>query len=83
MLTYFYEQFPFIMKTTLKFFSLRSSYPLEKSCMILIIVLCVFTPTRTAVDLSTVVPNRGAAAPLGAIQDTQGCRKLVRFSICH
>ena len=31
----------------------------------------------------TVVPNRGAVAPWGAICNTQGCRELIRFLLYH
>ena len=35
------------------------------------------------ISLASVFPNRGAAAPQGAIYDTQGCREKRNFAIYH
>jgi len=36
-------------------------------------------PKPSTLNAKPVVPNRGAAAPYGAIYNTQGCRELMRF----
>jgi len=36
-----------------------------------------------SIKFTSMVPNRGATAPQGAIYVTQGCRELMPFSIYH
>ena len=42
------------------------------------VYFCSMSPAIDRYSIS-VVPNRGSAAPWGAIRNTQGCRELMRF----